>query len=560
MNKEYYQSYAKELKKNNKKEYNRILSLYEPVFDKWVAFKYYIEGISPPVCKECGNRITVSAKQAEYHTECKYNKHKYSFDKFIKCIDDDQYIYCVWNGYIPTSDNITYRCTKHGIIVQKLSSRLKGHKCQKCSAERKVSLDNFNNWKTQCSKIHNNFYDYSVSTDFTFLTKDVSIKCPIHGIFKQKANVHQSGHGCKQCSFEAIGHRLSYDTDSFIERSNNVHNNFYDYTKTIYTNIRDKVIITCPIHGDFNQIAYYHTAGHGCQKCDLDKVAETTYRSKAEIEIFDLVKSYCSDTIHSYNKFGFELDIYVPSKNLAIEYNGLYWHSSKHIETDQKYKTYHLDKTTTCEQNNIQLLHIFDNEWHTKKDIWISVIKNKLGLSNKIYARKTEIKEVNFDDAKQFAETNHLQGHAQFRHAYGLYYSDQLVSLLTIAKPRFNKNANWEIVRFCNLNNTSVIGGFSKLLKVVSCNFTGKIVSYANRRWSAGNVYEKNGFAKTSIIAPGFYYTDFKDTYNRLSFSKDKAKVKLKNYNNSVSVVENIYANGYGRIWDSGNIVYTKDL
>src|SRR5690606_3197267 len=119
-----------------------------------------------------------------------------------------------------------------------------------------------------------------------------------------------------------------------------------------------------------------------------------------------------------------ELDIYIPEKKLAIELNGVYWHSSKF-----KDKNYHLNKTIECEKGGIQLLHIFDFEWEQKQDIWKSVIANKLGLTDrKVYARKCTVKDVPINDGYNFFQENHLQGGLSKGKHIGLYHNDVLVS------------------------------------------------------------------------------------------------------------------------------------
>jgi hypothetical protein len=141
----------------------------------------------------------------------------------------------------------------------------------------------------------------------------------------------------------------------------------------------------------------------------------------------------------------------IPDYGLAIEYDGLYWHSSGDVLTENR--DYHLEKTTKCEEKGLNLLHIFENEWQnqSKQQIWKSIIRNKLGKSNKIYARKCEIREVSNKESVRFLENNHLQGSASASIRYGLYHNDALVALMTFGKSRFNKNIDWELIRYCIL-------------------------------------------------------------------------------------------------------------
>ena len=161
-----------------------------------------------------------------------------------------------------------------------------------------------------------------------------------------------------------------------------------------------------------------------------------------------------------------ELDIYIPSHNVAIEFDGLYWHSELH-----KPSNYHLNKTELCEKQGIQLIHIFEDEWLYKQDIVKSRLKNILGLThNKIYARKCLIREISAKESKEFLIDNHIQGNVNSSIKLGLYYNDELVSIMTFGGLRKSmgsksKEGSYELLRFCNKLDTTVIGGANKLLK-----------------------------------------------------------------------------------------------
>ena len=267
----------------------------------------------------------------------------------------------------------------------------------------------------------------------------------------------------------------------------------------------------------------------------------------------------------------YEIDLFSEKHNLGIEYNGLLWHSygrskySKFNNFKNIDKNYHLRKTELCESKNIQLLHIFENEWlsETKKEIWKSVIKSKLGiLENKIYGRKCIIKEIDTKIVKKFLENNHLHGYCNSSVKLGLFYNNELVSSMTIGKSRFSKKYEYELLRFANKINTSVIGAFSKLLKYFERNYNPKnIISYANRRWSNGKVYEVNGFSLINVTKPNYFY--FKDSnilYSRIKFQKHKLENLLDNFDSSKTEMENMIDNGYRVIFDSGNKVYLKEF
>ena len=251
-----------------------------------------------------------------------------------------------------------------------------------------------------------------------------------------------------------------------------------------------------------------------------------------------------------------ELDVYIPEKKIAIEFNGLYWHSELF-----KDKNYHLNKTLECEKQGIQLIHIFEDEWLYKQEIVKSRLKNILGLTeNKIYARKTQIQEVSSADAKIFLNKNHIQGNINSKIRLGLYYNNELVSLMTFGNLRkalgsTSEDGSYEILRFCNKLNYYIIGSASKLFKYFKYNYKPiKIISYVDRRWSAGNLYRQLGFIELQPSKPNYWYIingvrEYRYKYRKSElikqgFDKDKTE-------HEIMLERNIY-----RIYDCGNLKF----
>jgi len=160
---------------------------------------------------------------------------------------------------------------------------------------------------------HNYKYDYS-NTIYTTSKENVTIICPSHGKFLQQAGIHLSGAGCKECSNKINGDRVRQTTKTFIERSNRIHNNFYNYSKTIYTLSKNKVIIICPIHNEFKQVANSHLMGTGCRKCGFS--LNTTNGHKREFKTRITQKDFihrCCD-VHG-KKYDYSKTIYKGIKN-----------------------------------------------------------------------------------------------------------------------------------------------------------------------------------------------------------------------------------------------------
>ena len=313
---------------------------------------------------------------------------------------------------------------------------------------------------------------------------------------------------------------------------------------------------------------YYTTVNNFKKKFNIIEPNKQN-KTRTQQEIYDFIKGFYNDeVIFCENNVinPYELDIYIPDKKLAIEYDGLLYHSfgKSKYNMFNNYKlekrNYHLQKTEMCEEKGIKLFHIFENEWldSIKRDIWKSKIKLELGyINNKVDARKCFVKEVHFNEVKFFLENNHLQGFASSSINLGLYYKKELVEVMTFGKSRFNKGFEWELIRNCTLVNTVVRGGFSKLLNYFKKNYHGSIISYGNRRWTSKikNVYGNN---LINISKPNYFYFKLDDfvLYPRQSFQKHKLKDKLENFDLNLSETENMYNNGFRRIFDCGNLIY----
>lgn len=254
---------------------------------------------------------------------------------------------------------------------------------------------------------------------------------------------------------------------------------------------------------------------------------------------------------------GISYDLIIPTHNLIIECNGIYWHSEFN---SNRGKYYHLEKTINAETHGYQLIHIFENEWVYKQPIVKSILLHKLQKTNKIvYARNTTIKQLSNQYSKKFLEENHIQGgNVQNNLSYGLFYNEELLALLTLCKSRFDSNKQThEITRFCIKRDYHIPGAFDKLFKHVIKNHNEiqQIVTFADRRWSNGNTYKKI-FTFIGNTEPSYYYFKTNNClklFNRMQFQKHKLPTILEKYDASLTEWENMINNGYDRIWDCGN-------
>src|ERR1035437_974719 len=278
--------------------------------------------------------------------------------------------------------------------------------------------------------------------------------------------------------------------------------------------------------------------------------------SKGQFQVQEYLKSLNID-ISSNNKIlisPLELDVVSDMHKIAIEYNGLYYHHDKKVD-----KNYHLNKTLLCKNIGYRLIHIFEGEWLNKRTIIESRIKSVFGLNEKIFARKTTISKLSHKETKNFLEKNHLQGMCPSSINLGLIHANELIAVMTFGKSRFDKNFDFELLRYASALGINVVGGASKLLS----NFKkthpiGSIISYSDNRWNTGNLYKNIGFQYSHTSPPNQYWSlDRINLLGRQNFQKHKLKEKLKIFDNNMYAQDNMYNNGYLRIWDCGNDVFT---
>ena len=304
---------------------------------------------------------------------------------------------------------------------------------------------------------------------------------------------------------------------------------------------------------------------------ELDIEYNTSNQSLYEQEIVEWLNSQnIRVETHVRSLIKNEIDIYLPDYNVGIEFNGLYWHSFglNNVSENQGNRSFqykrHLEKTEAFEKlsKNHQLFQIFENEWvdQTKQNIWKSIILNRLGLfKTKIFARKCVIKLVDNNESNMFCYNNHIQGIRNSSINIGLYCDNELVSLMTFGKMP-NKN-DYELFRFCNKIDYIVVGAASKLLKYFEQNYNyDNLISYANRRWSKGNLYNVLQFDLVNISKPNKFIIlkNSMKLQSRMMWQKHKLEDKLEIYNKEHSADINIINNNHRIIWDSGNYSFIK--
>ncbi len=324
--------------------------------------------------------------------------------------------------------------------------------------------------------------------------------------------------------YDRYGDDYIFKNETF-RKSNYEIANDTNYLKYLNNNISLFSCLSCGDNFEISTDNYYSRKRTNLPLCTIcNPIGDS--QSIKEKELYEFISSiYNNEIIQSYRD-GLEIDIYLPDLKLGFEFNGLYWHSDKYRD-----KNYHLDKTNHFKEKEINIIHIWEDDWIYKRNIIESQIKNWLGLTEtKIFARKCYIKEIK--DSKivsKFLEENHIQGRVNSNLKLGLYYNDELVSLMTFDHYEGRKKieeGGWNINRFCNKINYSVVGAASKLFKYFLNNYDVKrVISYSDSDWSLGNLYKNLGFTQKSDNRPDYKYIIDGKRVHKSRFRKSKTGI-----------------------------------
>jgi len=457
-------------------------------------------------CPKCGFRrddYNMLMSTDEFIRQCRevhgLNTTKSSSDnlKYLKDSGNFEHLKYSYEKTVYTGrDNyIIVTCKIHGDFNIKAYKHKKGKGCPEC-----YKLERYTKEKERIIKIRKEFNYPECYDDLEIKDGKVSYVCTKHCTQNKiaKASFITGKHACKMCDKERRTemHDNKYTTELFIEKSRKIFGDTYTYDNVVYKRSCDDVYITCKEHGDFRVTPNNHLKGTGCPRCK-------PIRSKAEEEIYRFI----GDGIQNDRRSIYPLELDLRVGNLAIEYDGLMYHSfgeSKYEKFDNASKedpNKHLIKTEMCENKGIHLLHIFENEWIYKKDIWKQIINQNLGIISPTNVDKCTVKEISSKEAETFLENNHLMGYVESDIHIGLYRLDDLIQVMTF---RYLNN-NFELTRMCN--KLGIVAEFSKIFDFFKNTFKpDEITSYADRRWSDGSEYEKLGFKFSHYVKPKLFY------------------------------------------------------
>jgi len=253
----------------------------------------------------------------------------------------------------------------------------------------------------------------------------------------------------------------------------------------------------------------------------------------------------------------YELDFFIPEKNLAIELNGLYQHSELSCG---KNSSYHYKKYKLCNDKGIKFLSFFQDEYWRKKQIIYNMILCRLNLiKQKRDARKLIIKEISNDKANKFYEHTHISG-VCFGSSLNVALVDENEIIHSCMS--FQKIQNkFIILRFSNMLNTIIRGGFSKLLNYVIKKYSPKIIeTYSDNRFSNGDLYKNHGFKMKNESPPFYFVTNYNERFYSKQFTRPKIKNRFQIDIENKTTWECIKEIGYDRIWDCGKKKWVLEL
>ena len=290
---------------------------------------------------------------------------------------------------------------------------------------------------------------------------------------------------------------------------------------------------------------------YGCPVC-------SNRQSKPELELQNFVSEKIFTIKNSRQIIApFELDIYVPEKKIAVEFNGLYWHDENH-----KPQNYHYDKWLACKKQGIQLIQIWEDDWNRNPELVKRMITYKLGLStDKIGARQTSLVDnVDIDEVNLFLTENHIQGFSTAGSIkVGLTLANSLVAVAVFKQEPFSGKGSLNLLRFAT--SVPVVGGFTKILKhIEKIHPVSQIITFSDNTISDGGLYEKNGFKVIKQLPPDYMYVvngirQHKFGYRLKKFRNDPTL----QYKEGLSERELALLNNFPRIWDAGKTKWVKN-
>lgn len=356
--------------------------------------------------------------------------------------------------------------------------------------------------------------------------------CPTHGDYHMTLYAKAKGRVCPRCAKAkaakaAIQSRQSAQLSRFLKS-----HDFSDMHPDDYMALCSGSLLAsqearfyCPTHGYYSQRPTNHyTLGERCPYC-----ATGSRQSNQERELHEILKAWgiSFDTNTRVVIKPYELDIYIPSHALAIEFNGSMFHGSlgpQYTGCSHKEPLYHFNKFKMCIDKGIHLIQIYDVDWWTNKERILNLLHDLLCPCKVVYARKCEIVPVSKQTACEFYDKNHVQGSSHFcTLTYGLCYEGTLVACMSFGKPRFStKGVDYELHRYAVLSGHVVKGGAERLFKrFIQEQSSATILSYSDNDYFTGSMYGRLGFTNAGFTDPRYYWY-----HNKVALRREQCMLK----------------------------------
>lgn len=271
-------------------------------------------------------------------------------------------------------------------------------------------------------------------------------------------------------------------------------------------------------------------------------------RSQLERDISMFISSIFDGEVHHNDRScGFEIDLYIPSMDVAIEVNGLYWHSDVYKDKD-----YHKNKSEKMISLGLKHLHIWEDQWRdeNKREIIKNKIRHLLGVTcERVYARNTSVGIGDTRLVQEFYDQTHLQGRKKANVHLCLKNNNQIIAALSLSK---KKEGEWYIERYSSKG--SVVGGFTKLLSFFKKNYEwSSITTHASKDHSNGHLYRTSGFVCIDSTQPNYFYSKGLKRISRYQAMKHKLPALLEKFDEALTEHQNMINHGFIRVYDSGS-------
>lgn len=510
-------------------------------------------------CKECAkDRNTLRLKSGKVPEQVWLDRFKVSHG--------DKYSYGAFS-YRPANGKLIAHveliCAEHGTRVVGASNLMNGHGCLECgwqAAAAKKTLAT-SDWLSRAAAAHGSTYEY-VGFSHRAGTQVFKYVCKVHGMVEQNAQWHVRGAGCPKCSTEESGRKRRVALSEWVNRFHKHHGDMYKY-EDLVPNSGGKmhVFYTCPTHGARMQSAADHARGFGCNECTPSGVMGNKHTK----EISDYLISLGVSTLQEHSFMGSKKrwDIVVPESKLAIEFDGIYFHSEKF----KKDRSAMAKKAIEASDSGYRQINIFEDEWYEKKAIVKKLLASAVGksLDQLVHARKTVAVEVTANEAKVFMACNHIQGFVGGSNYIGLKYGDILVACMVYSYKAAGRATGRvdncvDIQRYAT--NSKVVGGFQKLLsQVLKDKNVTTVVSYSDPRLFDGNTYKVAGFTPSKEGTPDYCYV--KGAKRIPKRARQKSWFVGRDdvlYDPDLTEHQLALLNGYHRLWFRGKVRWTLNL